>query len=459
MLAKNDTVVVGISGGPDSVALLCALEEIGRIKRLNLKMHLVHINHMIRARQADEDERFVRELAGSRGLGLSVYRRDIRGIAKRKKKSIEETAREESYRIFGNAARRLNAGKIALGHTADDSAETFLFNMLRGAGFRGLSGIPPTRELEGKRPAIIIRPLVCCTREEVLAYLKEKGARYRIDSTNLETDYVRNKIRLELIPYLEKTFNPKLRRNIGRLAKHFAELDRRMILEARRLWKACATREGKAEIRFSARNLARRDDSVLAYLIRRACEHLAGEPCAAGFTHMQEITRLIRSRDAGEVRSLPKKLQVEKTAEEIIFRRARRRSRGLPPKALSVPGKASYKPGGPVVEAGRAKRPKGLKRERRSPKEVIDFDKARVLGARFSVRSWRKGDVFHPLGMKGEKKLQDFFTDEKIPRSERGRIPLVLAGGEIIWVGGRRISEKVKVDRNTRRFLRLSVSP
>ena len=221
MLEESDTVIVGISGGPDSVALLLALMDIDRIKKLNLALHLVHLNHRIRGREADADEKFVKNLAARFGLPVSIYRRDIKKIAAGRKKSIELVAREERYKIYKRVAQKVRAKKIALGHTADDNAETFFLNLMRGAGFTGLGGIPAKRRDEDGSDTFIIRPLLELSREEVLTFLKEKSETYRLDSSNLQTHYIRNKIRHKLIPFIEKEFNPRIKKNMTRLAPFF----------------------------------------------------------------------------------------------------------------------------------------------------------------------------------------------------------------------------------------------
>lgn len=201
MLKKGDKVIVACSGGPDSVALLYLLNQVK--KKYDLKLAVAHINHKLRGKESDEDERFVKRLA--RDLGLDFYAKafEVKSIAKKKKLSIEEAAREVRYGYLNSLARRIKADKIALGHNADDQAETVLMRLIRGAGGLGLSGIPAAK---GK----IIRPLLEVKREEIEQFLKEADLGFRIDSTNLRKDYLRNRIRLELLPYLKRKYNPKI---------------------------------------------------------------------------------------------------------------------------------------------------------------------------------------------------------------------------------------------------------
>jgi len=456
MLEKRDSVVAGVSGGPDSVALLLALMDISRIKKLNLALHLVHLNHRIRGREADRDEKFVRVLAGKYGLPISVYRRDVKEIAKKKKKSIELVAREERYKIYERVAQKIKAKKIALGHTADDNAETFFFNLMRGAGFAGLGGIPAMRKLENRGNVFIIRPLMELSRKEVLQFLKDRAEGFRIDSSNLRTEYYRNKIRHKLIPLIEKEFNPRIKENIARLSPFFSELDRRYRLRAEKLWKRVLTKVKADEIRFSGAKRFSGDEILLGYFVRKVFDYFGEDAHLLTFDCVRKIQGFLKISGVHKpARLAASNIRMEKTKTEIVFRKAAPKVQKLRKKALPIPGEVIFGEQGYRIRAQLVKRPKRLK-GKNPYREIIDFDKAGGRGARFYVRSRRRGDVFSPLGMIGTKKLQDFFVDEKVPESQRDTLPLVLANEEIIWVVGKRISERVRINENTRSFLMLT---
>src|SRR3989304_8936645 len=209
MLQKGDRVIVACSGGPDSVALLHLLNQIK--EKYDLKLFVAHINHKLRGQESDEDERFVKRLA--QNLRLDSYARsfDVARIARKKKLSLEEAAREVRYEYLNKLALRLRATKISLGHNADDQAETVLMRLIRGTGALGLTGMSIVR---GK----IIRPLLQIKREEIEEFLKEQNLGSRIDSSNLRQDYLRNRIRLELLPHLKRNYNPKIIDTLNRTA-------------------------------------------------------------------------------------------------------------------------------------------------------------------------------------------------------------------------------------------------
>jgi tRNA(Ile)-lysidine synthase len=456
MLARNDGVVIGVSGGPDSVALLLALMDASRIRRLNLKLRIVHLNHRIRGREADNDEKFVRKLAARFRLPISVRKRDIRKIAAKQRKSLELVAREVRYGVYRECARKNGATKIALGHTSDDNAETFFFNLMRGAGFTGLGGIPPKRKLEDTEDVFIIRPLMEISRKEVLQFLREKGECFRLDSSNLRTQFYRNKIRHKLIPLIEKEFNPGIREHVSRLTPFFSKLDREYRRRAERLWKRAHKRSRKGELRFGSQALAAQEEILVGYFMRRVLDFFDEDARGLTFNDVRRMQKLFSSKGVHKsLRVGRSEVRVEKTANNVIFRMGGARAGKVPWRRLGVPGKAVYGKQGWRIAAELVEKPERLKRGARF-QEIVDFEKAGGGGARFCVRSRRKGDVFRPLGMVGTKKLQDFFIDAKVPESERDGIPLVVSDEKIIWVVGHRISEGVKVDGNTRRFLKLS---
>ncbi|OGW14579.1 MAG: tRNA lysidine(34) synthetase TilS, partial [Nitrospirae bacterium GWA2_42_11] len=201
MLRYGDSVVVGVSGGPDSVCLLYILNELK--EDYNLSLHIAHLHHGFRGSEADEDVRFVQSLSKSLGVPAHIDHIDVPSYIKKTKLSKQAGAREVRYRFFNRLADDIGADKIALGHTADDQAETFLMRLLKGSGLHGLTGISPVRDR-------IIRPLIDISSDEIKGYLSERDIRYRIDSSNLSPVYLRNKIRLELIPYLAKEYNPNI---------------------------------------------------------------------------------------------------------------------------------------------------------------------------------------------------------------------------------------------------------
>jgi tRNA(Ile)-lysidine synthetase, N-terminal domain len=219
LFTTNDRILIGVSGGPDSVALLSLIYNTNRINPPYSAIFIAHLNHSIRGRESDEDEQFVNTLAEKYDVSLIFEKRDIREIARERKMSLEEAARDERYKFFESAAERVGANVVAVGHNADDNAETILHRIIRGTGITGLSGIRPKRKLTTISTISLVRPLLFTWRKDIIAYLEEENITYRIDSTNIEKDKLRNRIRIELIPYLEKKYNAKIKTSLVTLGE------------------------------------------------------------------------------------------------------------------------------------------------------------------------------------------------------------------------------------------------
>ncbi|MHC4307530.1 MAG: tRNA lysidine(34) synthetase TilS [Planctomycetota bacterium] len=215
----NDRVLLGVSGGPDSVALMSLIYNTNRTYPPYSEIFIAHLNHSIRGRESDEDEQFVNTLAEKYEMTLIAEKRDIREIARERKMSLEEAARDERYKFFESAAEKVGANVIAVGHNADDNAETILHRIIRGTGITGVSGIRPKRKLTPVSTINLVRPLLYTWRKEIIAYLKEENLSYRVDSTNIEKDKLRNRIRIELIPHLEENYNAKVKKSLVTLGE------------------------------------------------------------------------------------------------------------------------------------------------------------------------------------------------------------------------------------------------
>lgn len=381
-LGRGDRpLLVGVSGGPDSVALLDALCQIGGVQ-----LHVCHMNHRLRGAASDGDERFVRALSRKYRLPLHAAREDVRARAKAQKLSLEEAARAARLRFFARVARKLGARGVVLAHHADDQAETFLLRLLRGAGARGLGAMRPRARI-GR--LTIFRPLLGVTRAEILKYLRFRRLKYRTDASNRDVSILRNRVRHRLLPLLEREFNPAIREVLRREAEILQEEDR-----------------------FLERLAARARGKRLPLALRRRVARMHSP--RATFQQVEHLRK-------------PK------------------------------PTIATKKFHGYTVEARVLAKPEDFSpraRIRNEKSRIEYFDADRV--GRWSIRFWRAGDRMRPLGMRGEKKLQDIFTDAKIPAAARGGIPLVIAGnGRIAWVTGVGMSEEFKVTAGTRRLLRL----
>jgi len=220
MLLSGDTVLVALSGGPDSVCLLDVLEELG--EKYSLTICIAHFNHNLRGEASDEDAEFAEKIARQKGLAFITSSADVRGFAEQQKLSIEEAARTLRYEFLLSSSLSLGANKVAVGHTADDQAETILMRLIRGSGPHGLEGMPPARPLGNSDQPMLIRPLIDIWRRDILPHLKTRRLRYRIDASNESTEYLRNRIRLDLLPYLEEKYNPQIRQRLASAASALA---------------------------------------------------------------------------------------------------------------------------------------------------------------------------------------------------------------------------------------------
>jgi len=418
LLAPGEPLLLGVSGGADSVALLHALVELG------WRPHVCHLNHQWRGVESDADAEFVQTLAAQLGLPCTIEARSV--------PHDEDAAREARHEFFGTVSKRTGISTLALAHTADDQAETFLLRLLRGAGAAGLSGIWPERQIAGLR---VIRPLLEVTRAEVLAYLRERGLSHREDASNADVRFARNRVRHVLLPLLEREFNPGVRDALARTAEILRDEDALLNEQTAAFVGALFKRDrlsGSKKSRLKTAPTDSVDIEVLSHapvaLQRRALRLWLGE---LSFEHVEAV----RALRHGEL-SLPGGVIVGCEHGRLV--------KIVPTEPVT--GQWVLKTDGDtVIEELGVRFVLGEGGER--------FD-AEALGASPFVRTWREGDVFQPLGMIGTKKLQDFFVDEKVPRRGRGHVPLLCAAdGRIAWVVGYRIAEPFKVTERTRPVL------
>lgn len=446
LLKNGDKVIIALSGGPDSTALLFTLNALKR--QYGLKLHIAHLDHMFRGEEeARKDCDYVLNLANRLKLPFSLGRAKVKEYAKDAGLSLEEAGRHMRYEFLSNIAKDVGANKVALGHTLDDQAETILMRFIRGTGLGGLRGIPPIRRLDGK---FIVRPLIEVWRKDIDEYLRNLKVKPRQDATNLMPKFLRNRIRHELIPYLEK-FNPNIKEVLARNAENIVYDYEVLASSVDEAFKKCAgIKDNLVEIRL--RNFKTKPLGLRRQILRKAIETSKGNLRSIDYSHIENIEDLIESK-RGSL-DLPDKMRATKTKRSIVFYK----SSGfkIPVlkvyRELSVPGRAFIPELHLSLEAkfieGRAE----FKKSRRV--EYVDYDKIKFP---LYLRTWEKGDKFRPLGMAKEKKLQDFFVDEKVQRNRRGLIPLIVSGRKIIWVCGLRLSDDVKITKDTKKILQLSI--
>ncbi|MDH4179018.1 MAG: tRNA lysidine(34) synthetase TilS [Armatimonadota bacterium] len=442
MIAAGDLVVVALSGGPDSTALLHALVQIKGRHRFRLRV--AHVHHGIREADADTDARAAAAFARKVGVPFSQHRADVPAYAESHGLSMEAAAREVRYRLLESTANRFGANRIATGHTANDQAETILLNLLRGTGPRGLAGIPPVR---GR----IIRPLLGVTREAVQHYCDSQQLPYRIDASNRDVAFARNRVRHELMPVLER-FQPTLVSTLSRLAEIMRAEDDLLSEQADNALRGVASqRPGEVGILLSL--FGALPSALQRRVIRAAIAKVKGDELDIELERVDALLHLALEGRTGALVELPGGLRAERTYGEVVIAPApTRKAVSTQEWTLPVPGRVLLRDLGFDIAASRsrAKRP--------PPSPMAALLNAAKIGGPLRVRTRRRGDRFRPIGMKGTVKLQDFFVNAKVPRAQRDGVPLVLSGDEIVWVVGYRVSEGFKVTEKTRRSIRLEAT-
>lgn len=436
MAKGGERVLVAVSGGADSLALLHALHRLAG--ELAVDLHVAHLDHRLREGSA-ADAAFVARQAARLGLDATV--RAAEAPVRPRSLSPEEAAREIRLRFLEQTAEAVGAQRIATGHTLDDRAETVLMRVLQGAGPRGMGGIPPIR-------GPYIRPLIDARRAQTHAFCRALRLRPRIDPTNADPAFMRNAIRLEAIPFLQRTVNARLPEALARLADILAAEDQAL----EDLLGDAADPEGVAGgIGLSVEVLA----SLPVALQRRAIRRIGGAAGAAlGFEHTEALRLLALEGETGQRLDLPGPLNARREYGFLVIGRAPSPPVPAHPVELVVPGETVLPPWGlrarSWVTSGRPARwPDGRRQV------VLDADRASFP---LRVRRVRPGDRFRPLGMARRKKVGDFFTDEKVAAASRQDVPLVVgADGEVVWVVGYRPDDRVKVTATTRRCLWLAM--
>lgn len=443
LLPFSSQVVVGVSGGPDSVALLHILYRLRSV--LNLKLWVAHLNHKLRPGEAEREASWTKRFASKLGIAVISDSFDVPLLAKKKGLSVETAARQARYNFLEHVAVKVGASKIALGHTASDQVETVLMRFLRGSGLEGLSGIPPTR---GK----IIRPLIGVFRKEVEQYCQDNFLDPCFDSSNYQRICLRNRVRLDLIPYLSGHFNPQLESSLFRLLQITRADNEYLQREARRVWKSLIVDRNEGKIILDFKKLFSLHLALQRRVIRLTIETIKGNLRGISFRQIKSLLELNCSKGT-RVINLPGNLRAEGRYGQLVIKKKEEDKVSLSYGRLRVPGETK------LSELNLRFRSSLIKKTSswlsKNPNfAFLDYNK--ISGSLF-FRCRKIGDRFQPLGMVGTKKLKDFFIDLKIPRFKRDKIPLLASKSEIVWVVGQRISEKFKIDENAKKILKIEV--
>jgi tRNA(Ile)-lysidine synthase len=451
LLRDGSRVLVGLSGGADSVALLLLLRELERAGSLAVA-GAAHLNHRLRGAEADEDQAFCAALAGRLDVPFRAERTDVAALARAQKRSIEDAARSARYAFFERAAGDVDADVIAVAHTQEDQAETFLLRLLRGSGTRGLAAIQP-------RAGRVVRPLLEIAREELRAYLASRGQPFREDSSNADVTVPRNRIRHELIPYLESHFSPRITDVLSREAALARQDEEFLHEEAIKLAARIVLTD--VAVRIDAVGLSRAPRALSSRVAQAALQRLAGSKPIT-FEHVERVLALAEGGGEGRAVSLPGQYAVRAGATVVLHPGRGRARAGANSFAfsLSIPGEVQLGPQRLAVGAELLLGPDEAPRRHR--KWAGRGDEVGIAAAALelplAVRSRRRGDRFRPLGAQGGRKLQDFLVDRKVARDERDLLPLVVDGRDrIVWVVGQAVAEDFRVTDPSQGVLLLKV--
>jgi tRNA(Ile)-lysidine synthase len=443
MIHQGDTVVVGVSGGPDSVCLLDILHEFA--DELKISLIVSHYNHGLRPAEDKSETLFVRELA--KNLSLPSVTGKAPPSLRKRTASIEEWARDARYHFLEKVRVKHRAQKIALGHNLNDQAETIIMRLLRGSGPSGLTGIPPCRD------RTIIRPLIEVERREIERYLKARRLSYVTDSSNLKTDYLRNKIRLELMPLLEQ-HQPQLAHLLGQTADILREED--AYLE--RISEAWLSKEAELDpdnsFQVPISSFLKLPIALRRRVTRQSIGKVKQDLRRITWDHVESILRLARSEKPQASIHLPGRLNVKRTYDHLIVSSGE--GRRSPPFSytLHAPGVCRIEEIGRTISITELKNRKGLNLGESPYTAFLDADK---VSYPLKVRSFRPGDRFVPFGMTGQKKLKNFFVDLKVPTKMRYSTPILCCDDTIVWVSGLRIDDRFKVTPETKRVLKITL--
>jgi tRNA(Ile)-lysidine synthase len=445
LIEPGERIILGFSGGVDSLSLLHALRS---LTELRLELWAVYINHSLRPAENRLEEALLREVGARFGVRTQEFVIDVPGRLREKPQSLQLFAREERYRIFREFQKEIGAAKVALAHHRDDQVETVLYRFLRGTGLDGLAGIPVRRD------GIFIRPLLEVSRRQILEYARLNGLEWIEDSSNKKTVYRRNRIRLELLPQLETEYNPRLREAVVRLADLAGEHRQYMEAEVERLAPAVAVRDGeRLGIRLAA--FLELHPYLQYYFLKKMIGAAGSERPIESAPLLRLRERLNREGTAFKRGDLLKGVSAY-LENGVVFL-------GTAPAALPFDGRVS-----PVAAPGRTALGDGrelwiesgrLPQNVSIPKDEIYVDPAK-LRLPLRVRFWRPGDAFRPFGAPGTQKLHDFFINQKLARAQRTRIPLlVTADDRIVWVIGYRAADDFKVDDRQAMVWRIAIKP
>jgi len=458
LFSPSEKIVLAVSGGADSMALLYCIWSLKAAGILPAELVCAHINHQLRGREAGGDEEFVKTQACRLNLEVATRRVDVRRFARQNKLSIETAARQLRIEALLDIARLSNCCRVATAHQKDDNAETIIQRLARGTGFRGLGGIRPAQVFPGD--ICFVRPLLCVSRDQIVDYLKKRSLKWRYDSTNSDCAYRRNFIRHRLLPELQRQCSSSLPEQLFELSQSARRLCRFVGAEAERVWPRLAERIEDGVV-MDVKGFLSQPQVVQVELIRRTLLLLGAGERNLTRGHFRMIAALAGRGISGKRIELPGGFLVWREYRRLLFARTGRALKKPEQTGrsvnLKVPGQtrlARYLLKATILE----NEDEALKKFKRNKTEFIEWFDLDKLGWPLSVRFRRAGDRFRPLGSAGRKRVGKFLTDMKAPAELRNNVIIVCDKKRIIWVAPIRIGEDARVTGNTRKILQLEIT-
>jgi tRNA(Ile)-lysidine synthase len=444
LLEKSERVVVAFSGGPDSTALLTALDIVAR--ELDLSLIVAHYNHGLRGAESDEDEQFSRDLAQDMGLIFVSGNMEQKKVAKGV--SPEDFYRRQRYCFLEKVASDYQAQKIALGHNLQDQAETVLLHLLRGSGLEGLKGFLP------KRDGRIIRPLIETSRREIISFLDKSGISYRRDSSNENSMYLRNQIRGELIPYLKEKYNPKIEENLARMAQILRTEDEFIGGHVAEALQSSFIQRHQNSVLLNIDFVNKLPAAIRWRLFKTILESLIPENNGISFLHVKSLDDLSQKRESGKRIVLPLEVEARREYDNLILESKKTCFRQMKYEySVDIPSSLYV----PERNCNISLEPVAKKSVDFSGKNTIYLDLDKIQQPMI-IRNRRDGDWFQPLGTQGRQKIKTFFIDRKIPVWRRDETILVADRLSVICIENMHLDDRVKITAKTKNVLKIEIT-
>ncbi|NIV95365.1 tRNA lysidine(34) synthetase TilS [candidate division KSB1 bacterium] len=442
LVQHGDCILLAVSGGLDSVALLHLFHESKLI--LDLSLTIVHVHHGIRAQEADLDLEFVRELSKRYQLPFYFRKVNAKVFAQHHKLSLEESARILRYQIFDKVCKETACRKVATGHTADDQAETVVHHFLRGSGIAGLRGMTEAR-------GTYIRPLLIFSRTQLEKYISQQHLTHREDSSNQDARFTRNRIRHQLIPHLKESYNPNLIQTLGRTAHIFEETEAFLNTHAKEAFNSLVSLHKKNEIILEIHGFLRYFKIVRKYILFHACELLGIDVAHFTFDKLERILKLIEDGTVGKRIHLADNFELLVDHDGIVLKK---RGKNFHKAKLSLLERSVCRFNNFELSWSIFEKPKNLNFDNNKSVEFVSLDR---IGGELFLRTFLPGDRFIPLNFSGHKKVADYFTDRKVPHHLREVTPILESQEGIVWICGYTIDDRFKVTDATNKILKLEI--